>query len=185
MTRLLLKLPWFVSTPVIVAFALILAAGGNNLLGDYFERTFLDEADPLAAAQPSQPSSSQPAASPAADSATDTGVLQLGEFRDGDPGHNGSGQAKVIQTADGELVLRFENFSVTGGPDLFVILSADPEGSRSSAQDGLDLGDLKATDGNVNYSIPQGTDVSQFSSVIIYCRSFNIVFAVATLEPPS
>ena len=109
-------------------------------------------------------------------------MLARGEFRDGDPGHNGEGTALVIEGPDGSLVLRVEEFSVTGGPDLFVILSADPDGSRDSAKAGLDLGDLKATDGNFNYEIPGGTDVSQYKSVIIYCRSFNIVFAIATLE---
>ena len=203
MTKLLLKLPWFVSAPVVLAVTVLMAYGFNYLLSDYFERSFLDEASPLAAASgstatnqpaeqppisgvtaPAQASeatpSSEPTAAPTA--ATGGGVLARGEFRDGDPGHNGEGKALVIEAPDGSLVLRVEEFSVTGGPDLFVILSTDPDGSRNSAKEGLDLGDLKATDGNVNYEIPGGTEVSQYKSVIIYCRSFNIVFAIATLE---
>jgi hypothetical protein len=199
---LLLKLPWFVSAPVVLALTVVMAFGFNYLLSDYFERSFLDEASPLAAAsgstatnQPAEPSptseaapsTAPPTAGATASTAAPTvatggGVLARGEFRDGDPGHNGEGTALLIEGADGALVLRVEEFSVTGGPDLFVILSTDPDGSRDSAKAGLDLGDLKATDGNFNYDIPSDTQVSQYKSVIIYCRSFNIVFAIATLE---
>jgi hypothetical protein len=194
-TRLLLKLPWFISTPAIVALAAAVALGMNMALSDYFERTFLDEADPLAGiAQAADTSPSATAGASTVDStpavptpapdepAAAPGVLAQGTFRDGDPGHNGEGSAKIIRAPDGSLVLRFEEFSVTNGPDLFVILSTDPEGSRGSARDGLDLGGLRATDGNINYAIPSGVDVSQYRSAIIYCRQFNVVFAVATLE---
>jgi len=204
LTRLLLRLPWFISAPVILALTIVIAYGFNYLLADYFERSFLDEASPLAAAPgatgtnqpaaqpptseatppapPADATPSSPAATAAPTEATGGGVLARGQFRDGDPGHNGEGTALVIEAPDGSLVLRVEEFSVTGGPDLFVILSTDPDGSRDSAKAGLDLGDLKATDGNFNYDIPGGTDVSQYKSVTIYCRSFNIVFAIATLE---
>jgi hypothetical protein len=70
-----------------------------------------------------------------------------------------------------------ENFSVTNGPDLRVILSPDPEGGG----DGLDLGKLKATDGTFSYAIPDGTDLTPYRSVTIFCVAFPTVFAYATL----
>ena len=207
MTRLLLKLPWFLSAPAVLAIVAVLAIGGNRLLGTYFERTFLNEVDPLAAVAQAGAAPTAPAATSAANAvptsptppaaatpATNTtaasptppvaapGILAQGTFQDGDPGHHGSGTAKIIRAPDGSLLLRFEDFSVTNGPDVFVILSTDPKGGRSSAGDGLDLGGLRATDGNINYKIPGGTDVSQYKSVIVYCRSFKVVFAFATLE---
>jgi hypothetical protein len=111
-------------------------------------------------------------------------LLSEGTFVDGDPGHNGEGTARLIRDADGSHILRLEDFSVTNGPDLFVVLSTDPGGSRSSAaaDDALNLGRLRATDGNINYAVPDGRDLSDFRSVIIYCRAFRVVFAVATLE---
>ena len=250
-TRLILRLPWFLSAPTLVLGALLLAAGTNWVGSKYFERTFRNDADPLAglamaapaAAAPSGsaaaavppagmslmapapamtaapppapaapvapatapvPPTSAPAPVPAAAPAPPTAapaaapvppvatvasagpaLLSQGNFVDGDPGHNGRGRARLIRGADGALTLRFENFSVTNGPDLFVILSTDAGGSRgSAAADALNLGRLKATDGNVNYAVPDGTDVSAFRSVIIYCRAFKVVFAVATLEAP-
>ena len=221
MTGLLLKLPWFVSAPAIAAIALASAIGINLVLSDYFVRTFLDDADPLAGAAatsnasgggPDQggipagvatptpyvpdaardgdtPPATDPGDAgappevtdpPAAPPAAAAGVLAQGEFRDGAPGHNGEGTAKLIRTAEGDLVLRFEDFSVTNGPDLFVYLSDDPDGEN--VRDGLNLGGNRATDGNINYEIPEGTDISQFKSVVIWCRSFDITFAFAPLE---
>jgi hypothetical protein len=134
-----------------------------------------------ATAVPPTPTAAPQSATPTPASANPR-ILAAGTFRDGDPGHNGRGIARLGTTADGQVVLRFENFSVTGGPDLVVILSTDPGGSRGSVSSGLNLGALKATDGNQNYTVPAGTDVSKFRSVIIYCKSFPTVFAYATLE---
>ena len=162
MTKLLLRLPWFVSTPTLLALAAALAFGANLVLSDYFERTFLDEAMPPSAVD--VPGS----------------LLAAGEFRDGDPGHNGAGTAKILRGADGKLVLRLEDFSVTNGPDLFVYLTPDSNGDDIDG--GLNLGDNRATDGNINYDIPAGTDIAKFKSVVIWCRQFSIKFAFATLE---
>jgi hypothetical protein len=169
MTKLLLKLPWFISTPTLLALAAALAFGANLVLSDYFERTFLDEANPLEAAA----GSPEPGGT----------LLAEGVFQDGDPGHNGAGTATILRTADGKLILRFEGFSVTNGPDLFVYLTPDANGDDIDG--GINLGDNKATDGNINYEIPDGTDVSKFKSAVIWCRQFRIKFAFATLEAKS
>ena len=193
MTRLLLKLPWFVSAPALVAAAATLAIAVNLLVGPYFERSFLDEADPLVSAgdmpgrQPTAPADptaqagapTEPGAQPMVPPAGPAGILLQGEWQDGEPGHNGAGIAKVIRTEDGRLVLRVEEFSVTNGPDLVVVLSPDVDGYADGS---LTLGELKATDGNFNYDIPAGTDLAQYKSVVVWCRSFPTTFAYATLE---
>jgi electron transfer DM13 len=182
MTRLLLKIPWFVSATAIVAAAAVLAIGANLLLSPYFERSFLDEADPLASSSAMTGGSPQPtgptaaAAGPTARSAA--GVLLQGEWRDGEPGHNGEGIARIIRTEDGKLVLRVEEFSVTNGPDLIVVLSPDDDGYADGS---LNLGALKATDGNFNYEIPAGTDLTKYRSAVVWCQSFPTTFAYATL----
>jgi hypothetical protein len=100
-------------------------------------------------------------------------------WQDGEPGHNGEGVAKIILTEDGKLVLRVEDFSVTNGPDLIVVLSPDDD---AYAHGSLNLGALKATDGNFNYEIPEGTDLSRYKSVVVWCKSFPTTFAYATLQ---
>jgi hypothetical protein len=214
LTRLILRLPWFISTPTLLAGAVILAVGANFFAGPFFERTFLDEADPFAGVtfpaettpvaavaatdapptatpEPSLATPPAPSPSPAVTVAPVVAapagpvLIAEGSFVDGDPGHNGSGQARLIRGPDGSTVLRLEEFSVTNGPDLFVILSTDPSGSRGSASaaEAVNLGRLRATDGNINYPVPAEVDAAAYRSVIIYCRAFRVVFAVATLEP--
>lgn len=86
----------------------------------------------------------------------------------------------MIETAPGQYVLRFEDFSVRNGPDLFVYLSPSPDGYADGA---LKLGELKATDGAFNYEVPPGTEIEAFQSAIVWCEGFSVLFGTATLGP--
>lgn len=105
-------------------------------------------------------------------------AIAEGEFQGADDFHFGEGQALLIETAPSEYTLRFENFSVRNGPDLYVYLSPDADDYADGA---LELGTLKGTDGAFNYEIPAGTDVSLFQSALIWCKAFSVLFAHATL----
>jgi hypothetical protein len=103
---------------------------------------------------------------------------RTGEFHGTDEFHFGHGTATLIETAPGTWIVRFEDFSVRNGPDLYVYLSPDADGYTKEA---LELGKLKATDGAFNYDIPAGTDLSKVRSVIVWCKQFSHLFAVAPL----
>ena len=112
-----------------------------------------------------------------------------GEFRDADSFHKGSGTATVYDLgADGGRILRLEDFRVTNGPDLRVLLanSPDPE-SHSDLDDAgyVELGKLKGNVGSQNYDIPPDVSLADVQSVVIYCNPFRVVFSVATLETAS
>lgn len=107
------------------------------------------------------------------------GVVATGQFRNGAPGHQGSGTAEIQRLADGSLNVRLANFSVTSGPDLIVYLSPSPDDYVTG---GTSLGSLKANNGNQNYAIPAGVNLDGVRSVVIWCKSFPTVFAFATLE---
>ncbi len=105
-----------------------------------------------------------------------TSLLGEGSFVDGAPGHYASGQALVL--ADGSShVLRFENFSVTNGPNLHVYLSDTPDVSSGY----LDLGALKATEGSSNYAFPSNADPRDYRYVVIWCVPFSVQFGYAEL----
>lgn len=116
--------------------------------------------------------------------ASQAAVLHTGQFVGADEFHQGSGTANIYQAADGSLLLRLEDFRVTNGPDLHVLLAngEKPTGEENMGQF-LDLGELKGNVGNQNYEIPAGTDLSIYNSVVIYCQPFHVVFATATLTP--
>jgi hypothetical protein len=111
-------------------------------------------------------------------------ALGSGTFGVVDAIHKGSGTATIYTLPDGERVLRFEDFNVTNGPDLYVYLSGHPA-PRSSEQlhEGADfeVARLKGNIGNQNYELPADLDLSQFKSVVIYCRRFSVVFSTAEL----
>ena len=94
----------------------------------------------------------------------------------GDGFHNAEGIAKLIQVGDGTNILRLENLKATNGPDLYVYLSAD-----KTASDFVSLGRLKGNMGNQNYEIPNGTDLTKYNNVLIWCRTFSVLFGSAQL----
>ena len=110
------------------------------------------------------------------------GVLAHGSFRP--LGHDTRGTVSVIDAADGNIYVRFEDFEVENGPDLKVYLSraaADsPEGDLTANI--VDLGDLKANVGDQNYLVPAAVDVGQYRSVVVWCKRFSVGFAVAPLD---
>jgi hypothetical protein len=94
----------------------------------------------------------------------------------GDGIHDAQGHALVVPLEDGQKILRLEDFRSTNGPDLYVYLASD-----SSASDYVSLGRLKANNGNQNYDIPEGTDLTKYDTVLIWCKQFSVLFGSAEL----
>ena len=116
---------------------------------------------------------------------TEPVAILTGDFMDADSFHQGSGAAKVFRLPDDRTVLRFQDFMVTNGPALSVLLSPNPSpASSGDLGDYVDLGPLKGNIGNQNYEISPSTNLDDFKSVVIYCVPFHVVFATATLEQP-
>jgi len=112
------------------------------------------------------------------DSSTIDGKSMTGTFVGaGDGIHNAEGVAKVITLQDGNRVLRLENLKATNGPDLYVYLATE-----KGASDFVDLGRLKGNIGNQNYNIPQGTDLTKYNTVLIWCKTFSVLFGNAKLS---
>jgi hypothetical protein len=163
----------------LLAVAVVL---GNYLLSPLWERSHLQEESPLAMAPAVV--ATMPAAQPA--NAAPQAPLQprathAGMFKGADDFHFGRGDAALIATTSNLTVLRFENFSVRNGPDLYVYLSRDTGVKR--VDEALNLGRLKATDGAFNYELPPGIDVAGIKSVVVWCKQFGVLFAEAPLVP--
>ncbi len=110
-------------------------------------------------------------------------ALLTGQFEDFDDSHRGSGTATIYQLEDGSHVLRLEDFEVTNGPDLHVLLVPTSEPDSREAIDGyVDLGSLKGNIGDQNYEIPPDIDPGQFGSIVIYCQPFHVLFSTAPLS---
>jgi hypothetical protein len=195
------------SAVLLVAALAVALPVGWYMASPLFIRTELIEPDPIAAAvpAPSPPVASTPTlapSAPAADPATDASTAppsrpaattptpapsrfapvarRSGTFAGTDDFHFGRGIATIVETSPGTYLLRLDDFSVRNGPDLYVYLSPDPSDYVDGA---VELGKLKATDGAFGYALPDGTDPADFASVLIWCRQFSHLFAVAPFEP--
>jgi hypothetical protein len=157
---------------IVVALAIGLPVGWY-LAAPLFIRTELIEPAPVG---PIEAENDAPSAAAIPDDSMTT--LATGTFRGADDFHFGEGTASIIETASGRYTLRFEDFSVQNGPDLYVYLSPAADGYTDGA---LELGTLKATDGTFGYDLPAGTDPADFASAVIWCKQFAVLFAVAPL----
>ena len=195
-----------VATPVL---ALTIFAGWFTL-SPLFDRSFLEEASPLAVAQggiggpEATPQDAAPGEGPDAvasgvmgiddDASGETGVDDISgddansEFT---PGITASGE---FRGADDFHFGRGQALLIETAPGQYTLRFEDfsvrngpglfvylsPD-PDDYTDDSLELGELKATDGAFNYEVPAGTDVSQFKSAVVWCKPFGVLFAVAPL----
>lgn len=93
----------------------------------------------------------------------------------GTVGHPAEGSAFVVE-AEGKRYLRYENFKTLNGPDLYVYLAKTPD-----AKEFIDLGRLRATEGSVNYEIPEGVNPKDYPYALVWCKQFSVLFNSAKL----
>ena len=101
--------------------------------------------------------------------------------------HPTSGRASIYQTPDGKRDLRLTDFMTSNGPDVHVVLvpSTDENLKQEFVKGELasvELGQLKANQGDQNYDLPDSADLSRYDALVIYCVRFHVVFGLAKLE---
>jgi Electron transfer DM13 len=105
-------------------------------------------------------------------------TIRIGSFVGaGDGFHNAKGLAKVIPLGGGRTILRLENFQSTNGPNVHLYLATD-----KAASNFIDLGRLKANNGNQNYNIPARTDLAKYNTALIWCKDFSVLFGSVQLN---
>jgi Electron transfer DM13 len=110
-------------------------------------------------------------------------VLASGNFVDSE--HPTKGLAEVV-TQNGKKYLRLNKaFRSDDGPDLFVLLHREDSPKKYKKSDYVSLGRLQKVRGKQLYRIPQQVNVSEFKSVVIWCRQFNATFGFAPLTETS
>jgi hypothetical protein len=119
------------------------------------------------------------------DEADRADLVATGEFihaNPSDPVHYGSGKVSVYQSA----VFLESDFEVGPGPAYHVYLVPKPT-IRASGDVAdtmyVDLGQLRAFKGSQRYAIPDGVDLADYSSVVIWCETFSVLISPADLQP--
>lgn len=101
--------------------------------------------------------------------------------------HPTSGRVSIYQGSDGKRQLRLTDFTTSNGPDVRVVLaqSADENVKQTflkSELASIELGPLKANQGDQNYGLPDSADLTRDDTVVIYCARFHVIFGVAKLD---
>lgn len=186
MRQRLIAHPWGLASLAILG--LLGAAAAWYLGSPLFIRTTVVEARPAgltlpgatsSGISPSAPLDSTARSGPGADAMP---IVGMGTFADRDQLHRGSGQAVLVRMGDGGHLLRLEDFAVTNGPDLHVLLSrAERPVTHEEVYNGVYVGKLKASQGAFHYELPPDTDLSGVRSVVVYCVPFRVIFTSAPL----
>ena len=98
-----------------------------------------------------------------------------------DPIHYGRGTATLYD----DLVRLEADFEVGPGPKFHVYLVPLAEVTPQTEVERtmfVDLGRLKSFAGSQNYAIPEGIDLADFGSVVIWCEQFNVLISPATIS---
>ncbi len=117
----------------------------------------------------------------------DAQVILTGQFSDLDALHTGKGNVTLYRSANGKLLLRFDDFSVTNGPDLHVYLSgaAAPKTKDDLSGGGvpeIDIGALKGSVGNQQFAVPAELKIASYKSVVIYSQALAAIYSTARLQ---
>lgn len=112
----------------------------------------------------------------------------MGEFVSGE--HPTTGTATIVTEGEMRYVEFSDQFATDAGPDLFVILHKSPNVIETTAppahsireEDYVLLAPLQSINGSQRYAIPTDLDLSQYASVVIWCRQFNATFGAASLQ---
>lgn len=95
--------------------------------------------------------------------------------------HETKGTARVIELADGSAKLTLQGFKTDPGPDLYVYAVAGNPSNDGDVKDVINLGRLKGTDGDQQYSLPKDFDAGTYRHIYIWCKAFTVGFGRAKL----
>ncbi len=98
-------------------------------------------------------------------------------------GKSGSGRAQLVRGKDGRHKIAFSNFSVSQGPNLRVWLVKGPARNSASVKRAkyVELGKLKSNRGAQSYAVDQSLIDQGYTTVVIWCKPFGVLFASARL----
>ena len=146
---------------ILAAVLCVVAGIAYYALSPLFRNTRVDEQ--LPPAPPSAPATGNHAQSGSPGDSASAAV-------EGTPGHPASGTVRVVAVGDKQY-LRYENFKTINGPDIYVYLSKD-----LGAKEFINLGAVRATEGNINYEIPDTVNPRDYPYALVWCKTFGVLF---------
>lgn len=99
-----------------------------------------------------------------------------------------SGGWEIIKEG-GQTIIRFDNsFKTKQGPDLKVFLSKksiSEVNGRNATQDSVMISVLSANSGTQDYVLPADINIEDFSTILIHCEAYSVLWGGAAILNPS
>jgi hypothetical protein len=135
------------------------------------------------------PTSNNPTTTPTAVNTTEPKSSgRSGSFVAGE--HPTEGRVSIINENGKNYIELDQAFKTDKGPDLFVVLhrskdvikASNPPSYPIKEGEYINISPLKNVSGNQRYEIPSNVTVSDYNSVAIWCKQFNVTFGTAALS---
>ena len=96
-------------------------------------------------------------------------------------GSNSTAGTFTVVEEDGKQYIEFsDDFEVSEGPDLEIILHKDQVVESSIEEDDyVSLAPIESFEGNQRYEVPEDVDLDDYASVAVWCEEFNVTFGYA------
>lgn len=95
------------------------------------------------------------------------------------------GSWSLVQRGDKTFIQFSDDFKTKNGPDLKVFLSpksSDEVSGQNALEGSVKLGVLKNKKGAQEYEIPAGVDLSSFSTVLIHCEAYSVLWGGGSIK---
>jgi hypothetical protein len=106
-----------------------------------------------------------------------------GEFVAGE--HPTKGAVAIVKENGKQYIEFSDQFKSDSGPDLYVLLHRQAKPDQYKKDDYVSLGKLQQVKGSQRYMIPADAKLSDYQSVVVWCRKFNATFGYAPLMESS
>jgi len=94
------------------------------------------------------------------------------------------GHYEIRRSGSGQQLVLSDDFATDLAPDLKVALSPRSAGTvtdRTAFRDAVVLGELESNRGGASFAIPDGTDLDEYRSVVIYCEAYSILWTASPI----
>lgn len=95
--------------------------------------------------------------------------------------HGLSGKAVLYVNDQGKRVLRFENFTMSAGPDVYVLFSKANNYSEANTVAVSMLKNAYSSE-NLNINVPDSVNTDTHPFVLVYCIQYNSLFGFSQLK---
>ena len=118
---------------------------------------------------------------------TDAQAIRTAQFANLDDLRQAAGNVVLYRSADGTLLLRLDDFSVTNAPQLTVYLTGSTQPLVPADLDGngvsrFPVGLVKGTKGNQQFNIPKELNLAKYKSVVIFSDALQLIYAFAVFK---